>query len=118
MVANLMERGQLVIPSDPSDPRTVDLAAKLANEMRAFPDGHTGDSLMALWFAISETRELLGTRILVPAKGVDMIKDSPELKTAEQRAPYEAIAEKKMRAEDEWARSQFNKDMLRRMRER
>ena len=61
--------------------------------MRAFPDGHTGDALMALWFAYSEIRELLGTRVLTPKSLTSTIKDSPELKTKEQRIVFEKEAD-------------------------
>ena len=50
-LAILLELGMLIMPSDASDPNTSKLISQLANEMRSFPDGHTGDSLMALWFA-------------------------------------------------------------------
>jgi hypothetical protein len=114
--AVMMELGKVTIPSDPSDPRTVELAAKLANEMRAFPDGHTGDSLMALWFAFSEIRELLGSRILVPTGHIDTIKDSPPVQTHEQRAPMEAAADKAQIAEQEYERSNLNAMMAGRFR--
>lgn len=113
--AVMMELGKVVIPSDPTDPRTVMLAAQMANEMRAFPDGHTGDGLMALWFAFSEIRELMGTRVLVPGNRQDSIVDSPILQTQEQRAPYETETEKLFRQEQEWERSNFNSMMARRM---
>jgi hypothetical protein len=116
--AVLMELGKVVIPSDPSDPRTVELASKLANEMRAFPDGHTGDSLMALWFAFSEVRELLGSRVLVPRGNYDNIKDSPPVHTAEDRAPLEKEADRAVVSEQEYERSQFNRMMMSRFRNR
>ena len=65
-LAIIAELGKLIIPFSSKDPRTVNLCSKLINEMRAFPDGHTGDSLMALWFAFSEMRDLTGKRLLVP----------------------------------------------------
>ena len=114
-LAVVMELGKMVIPSDPTDPRTLELAMKLTNEMRAFPDGHTGDSLMALWFAFSEVRELLGNRVVVPGKGVDMIKDSPPVHTAEERAPMEKAADQATILEQEYERSSFQ-SMMRRMR--
>lgn len=117
MVANIMEQGRMVIPSDPTDPRTVDLASKLANEMRAFPDGHTGDSLMALWFAISEIRELMGTRLLVPGM-VDTIQDSPSVVTAEERAPMEKVADQAAIDEQNYERSAFNSMMAATIRNR
>lgn len=75
------EQGKLVLPYDSSDPRTLRLVSQLMNEMRAFPDGHTGDALMALWFAFSEMRDLMGNRIVVPSQSKDpLLKDSPNLK--------------------------------------
>jgi hypothetical protein len=76
------ENGKLVLPFDQTDPHTVRLISQLINEMRAFPDGHTGDSLMALWFAFSEMRDLLGNRIVVPSIETQ-IKDPPDLKDPE-----------------------------------
>jgi hypothetical protein len=63
-IAILLENGKLVIPYNPNDPRTIDECAKLINEMRSYPDGHTGDSLMALWFAFLEMRDLGGNRFI------------------------------------------------------
>ena len=53
-IAIWAELGKLVLPYNNTDPETIRLVSMLMNEMRAFPDGHTGDSLMALWFAFSE----------------------------------------------------------------
>ena len=65
-IAILLENGKLVIPYDNSDPRTIDLANQLINELRSWPEGHTGDSLMALWFAVLETRDFAAKRIIIP----------------------------------------------------
>jgi len=92
-LAVAMELGQVVIPSDPTDPRTIMLASQLANEMRAFPDGHTGDALMALWFAYSEIRALMGSRVGFPKGGLSFIKDSPPVQTKEQRVDLEKVAD-------------------------
>jgi hypothetical protein len=110
-LAVIMELGKMVIPSDPTDARTLDLASKLTNEMRAFPDGHTGDSLMALWFAFSEIRELMGTRVIVPGTTLSTLKDSPPVETAEQRAPMEKEADKAAIMEQEYERSNFQRLM-------
>jgi hypothetical protein len=56
-LAVLMENKRLILPYDKSDPRTVFLIDKLCDEMREFPSGHTGDSLMALWFAYTAMRD-------------------------------------------------------------
>lgn len=110
-LAVVMELGKMVIPSDPTDPYTIELASKLANEMRAFPDGHTGDSLMATWFAFSEVRDLVGSRVLVPGVPIDRIKDSPPTQTEEQRAPMEAATDRAMVLEQEYERSNLQRMM-------
>lgn len=112
-LAVVMELGKMVIPSDPTDARTLELASKLSNEMRAFPDGHTGDSLMALWFAFSEARELIGSRIIVPGSSLSALKDSPPVDTSEQRAPMEKDVDEALRLEQEYERSNFNSIMRR-----
>ena len=104
-----MENGKVVIPSDQTDPRTVMLASKLANEMRAFPDGHTGDSLMATWFAYSEIRKLLGSRAIFPRTSLMTIKDSLPLQTPEQRQVYEKEIDMTMIREQEHERSNFDR---------
>jgi hypothetical protein len=110
--AVMMELGKVVIPSDPTDPRTVMLASKLANEMRAFPDGHTGDSLMATWFAFSEVRELLGQRVVFPKSMLSGLKDSPPVETEAQRAPLERDADLDMIRRQEHERSGFQRMMM------
>ncbi len=65
-LAVLFEQGKFILPNNPGDARTRQLVAQLVNEMRAFPDGHTGDSLMALWFAFSEMRDRLAGKIRIP----------------------------------------------------
>ncbi len=109
-LAVLMEMGKLVIPSDATDARTITLASQLANEMRAFPDGHTGDSLMACWFGYSEIRELLGTRVITPKSLFSTVKDtplptsgSPERKVMEHNVDIEMIREQ------EKVRSNYNR---------
>lgn len=88
-----MQNGKVVIPSDPTDPRTIMLASQLANEMRSFPDGHTGDGLMATWFAFSEIRELMGSRVTFPQSSLSLLKDPPPMKTVEQRLELEKKAD-------------------------
>jgi hypothetical protein len=63
--------------------------AELINEMRAFPDGHTGDALMALWFAFSEMRDIVGNRIVVPQNNSLVPKDPPRLEDPVVRKPLE-----------------------------
>ncbi len=117
-LAMLMELGKLVIPSDNTDARTIMLASQLATEMRAYsgdPTEHTGDALMALWFAYSEVRALMGSKILIPTKGFDRVKDSPPVHTAEQRAPLEKLADKAIVAEQEHERNVYSNMMRDRM---
>lgn len=107
--AVMMENGKVVIPYDATDPRTLELATQLANGMRQFPDGHTDDALMALWFAYSEIRKLIGTRAVVPSRGISMIKDSPPVKTVEQRVIMEKEADMSLIREQEKIRSGFDR---------
>lgn len=113
-LAIIAELGKLVLPYDVSDPRTRNLVAKLMNEMRAFPDGHTGDSLMALWFAFSQMRDLSGDKVLVPAIQSVLLKDPPSMQTKEERKPLEDAADKAAVMEQEWERSQFQQMMRKR----
>jgi hypothetical protein len=83
------EQGKLILPYDQTDPRTIRLVAELINEMRAFPDGHTGDALMALWFAFSEMRDIVGNRIVVPQNNSLVPKDPPRLEDPVVRKPLE-----------------------------
>lgn len=108
-LAVMMELGKVVIPSDPMDPRTIMLASQLANEMRAFPDGHTGDSLMAMWFAFSQIRELMGTRIVFPTSMTSKIKDSPPVHKPEERVEMEKEADLELIRLQEHERSNFNR---------
>ena len=76
MIALKLEQGKFVIPYSRNDAHTMDECSKLMNEMRSWPDGHTGDSLMALWFAISEMNEFMTTGFTVP--GPDLSVDRPD----------------------------------------
>lgn len=88
------ELGKLVLPFDNTDPRTINLISQLVNELRAFPDGHTGDSLMALWFAFSEMRDLTGDRIVVPSATANPLNVvPPNLKDPAIRKPLEKKAD-------------------------
>lgn len=79
-LAIYFELDKVIFPYDQSDPRTIQLVSQLMNEMRAFPDGHTGDSLMAFWFAFSEMRDLMGDRMIVPSfTGNPLLVDPPDL---------------------------------------
>lgn len=61
-LAALMENDKLILPYDKNDSRTIRLIDQLVSEMKRFPDGHTGDSLMALWFALLGHREVQVTQ--------------------------------------------------------
>lgn len=108
-LAMVLENGKMVIPYDPTDARTLELATKLANEMRQFPDGHTGDSLMALWFAYSEIRKLMGSKAVFPRSTMSTVKDSPPVATPQQRMVYEKEADLEMIREQEKQRSGFDR---------
>lgn len=57
VIATLFEQGKIIIPADDRDVRTMEEVSALLAELRSWPLGHTGDRLMALWFAISAMRE-------------------------------------------------------------
>jgi hypothetical protein len=61
-LAILLSQGKLILPYSNKDARTRQLVTQLINEMRSYPEGHTGDSLMALWFAFSEIRDCTANR--------------------------------------------------------
>ncbi len=109
-LAVLLENGKLIMPSDPTDYETGRLISQLANEMRSFPDGHTGDSLMALWFALSEIREKTGNSLTIPSSFMQPrigpnLKDPIVFKTEERKADEALIAEQS------FERSNFNRIM-------
>jgi hypothetical protein len=85
-LAVLFEQGKIILPNSPRDARTRRLVAQLVNEMRAFPDGHTGDSLMALWFAFSEIRDRIAGRIIIPASPHTPPPVGPQTETEADRA--------------------------------
>ena len=110
-LAIIAEIGKLIIPYSSKDPRTVTLCSKLVNEMRSFPDGHTGDSLMALWFAFSEMRDLEGKRIMIPTfehKPEPDMKNKRIIEIEERRVDLALTAEQMIEKE------QFNKLMRQR----
>ncbi len=78
-LAILAELGMLVLPSKMADARTTHEISKLVNEMRAFPDGHTGDALMALWFAFSEMRDIMSTKYMVPSTMGQVVKPQVDI---------------------------------------
>ncbi len=95
-LAILAELGKLVFPYDKTDPNTIRLVNQLLNEMRAFPDGHTGDSLMAFWFAFSEIRDIAGMGVTVPSITAGIAKETPtgsELNNPEARKKGEKEAD-------------------------
>lgn len=113
-IAILMELGKLIIPSDPSDPETIRLALQLANEMRSFGDGgHTGDSLMALWFALSEIRDRNGDTIIMPSTTRLTPKEPVDLRNPEVLKKEEKKADIALTMEQEYERGQFQRMMRR-----
>ncbi len=111
-----LENGKVIIPSDPTDTRTLELSNQIANEMRAFTGDnteHTGDGLMSIWFAYSECVFLLGDRIYFGTP-VGTIKDSLPVNTPDERAPLEQAADKAAILEQEFERSNFQ-EMVRAM---
>lgn len=91
-IATLLEHDMLVLPSDSHDARTKELVGKLVAEMLAFPEGHTGDSLMALWFALLEMMEITATRYTVPKKTSEQAEAKPP--PAPQGTPERAVQER------------------------
>ena len=85
----LLSRGKLVFPYSNIDAHTRQTMMKLVNEMRAYPDGHTGDSLMALWFAVSEMRDYLQGGYTTPS---GPYIPTPQGPATEQEADKELIA--------------------------
>ena len=57
--AALFERGKVVIPSKRDHERTWKIARRFSLELSQYPSRHTGDLLMASWFAISALQELV-----------------------------------------------------------
>jgi len=90
-IAVLLEIGKFVIPYNMQDPRTIELCSKLVDEMRSWPDGHTGDSLMALWFAYLEMRDLSGKRFIIP--GVQPMSSANIPETERKKLEMEADME-------------------------
>jgi len=94
-LAILAENGKLIIPYNENDPRTMELCGKLVNEMRKWPDGHTGDSLMALWLSVLELRDLTSAHFTFPTALPNPmnIQQLPpdERRTLEQEADIAAI---------------------------
>ena len=111
-LAILLENGRLVLPYNNEDPRTIQIMSRLMNEMRAFPDGHTGDILMSLWFAYSEARDLSGKKIVFPTLMNFSTKVYPNLSDPEVLKVETEKAEKKLTAEQMYER-QFLAEQMR-----
>lgn len=97
-IGTLLEHGNLIIPSDPHDAHTKNIVGKLVAEMLAFPEGHTGDNLMSLWFALLEMIELTGTRITIPRTTQQVLAQTPT-KFAPQNTPERKEQEKELDVE-------------------
>ena len=63
-LAVTLENGQWILPANPNDPKTIDFYQELKEEMVKFHSGHTGDSLMALYFAFVALRAASGSKIV------------------------------------------------------
>lgn len=101
-LAILLENGRLILPYDNSDPRTIEIVSKLLNQMRDWPTGHTGDILMALWFAFSEIRDAVASAPKIPTpmgKTETLIKEEVDVFNKEIRKELEKEADKKVSAE-------------------
>ena len=114
-LAILLELGKLIMPSDASDPNTAKLISQLANEMRSYPDGHTGDSLMSLWFAYSEVRDRTSNTLIIPSAFMQPL-NTPNLHDKEILNAEGTKADTALREEQEYERSNFNRIMRRDMR--
>lgn len=107
-IAIYFELGKFILPFDNTDPRTIELVSQLVNEMRAFPDGHTGDSLMATWFAFFEMRELLGDRIILPENNINpLLEPKPDISIPEVRQAEEKKADLALTLEQQHERQLF-----------
>lgn len=80
----LLEQGKLILPYNNQDARTIELVSILLNEMRAWPDGHTGDVLMALWFAFLQMRDHKGRSFVHPRPEVTVVQEQLQTKTQEE----------------------------------
>ena len=117
-LAILAEQGRLILPNDKTDARTRDLIGKLTSEMRAFPDGHTGDSLMALWFSYLEMTELTSTRFVIPKHGTGLsgLVDQPRTEEARKEGEKVADAELIKASSEQRSRDYWKNEMKRVMR--
>lgn len=113
-LAILLELGKLILPYDNKDSSTIKLVSQLCNEMRAYPDGHTGDSLMALWFAYSEMRDRTSNALVIPSDFTDPNKAAPDLNNPEVRRREERKTELAEAQEREYERKNFLNMMGRR----
>jgi len=105
-LAILLELGKLIIPYDLNDAKTVELCSQLVNEMRNWPEGHTGDSLMALWFAFSEIRDLTNDQYSVP-NVLSIQKQEVNVHDPNVRKVEEKKADIAQQMESEYERSLF-----------
>lgn len=67
-IAVAMENGKIVLPYDRTDPRTMEEVQKLIDDMLRFPSGHTGDRLMAFYFAFVGLRYLEEGSMTTPVR--------------------------------------------------
>lgn len=62
-IAVALENKQIILPANPRDPHTMTIYEKLKHDMISFPSGHTGDYLMAFWFAFTALRSVSGSGV-------------------------------------------------------
>lgn len=112
----LLEHDMLILPSDPHDARTKDLIGKLVAGMIQFPEGHTDDSLMALWFAVLEMMELTGTQYVMPRVTPDTNEPKPAAPTGTtERAVQEKQADTDLIKLQEGRREYWQREQMRTM---
>lgn len=68
-MAVLFENEQFIIPAKPDDSRTIEFYKELKAQLLAYPTGHTGDLVMALWIALVGIRSLTSKGVRVKTRG-------------------------------------------------
>jgi hypothetical protein len=60
-MAVTFEAGMWILPASPISPRSIQIYEEIKAALLGFPSGHTPDILMAIWFAYTGIRSLIGT---------------------------------------------------------
>lgn len=63
-LAVTLENGQWILPANPRDIKTAEFYRELKEEMLQFPSGHTGDTLMSLWFCFTALRSISSNQVV------------------------------------------------------